>query len=91
MKDLTAREVAELKSRATPYRVSRNLYVRAEAKVDGRGVNRSWLFRYMLNRRQRWMGLGSLEIVTLAEARDKARAGRETPARADRPDRASRR
>src|SRR4051812_38144449 len=33
---------------------------------------RSWLFRYMLDGKARQMGLGSCEIVTLAEARQKA-------------------
>lgn len=33
---------------------------------------RTWLFRYMLNGKQRWIGLGSALNVRLAEAREKA-------------------
>lgn len=33
---------------------------------------RSWIFRFMLNRRARSMGLGSLNTITLAEARVRA-------------------
>src|SRR5262249_9491484 len=36
-------------------------------------VSRSWIFRYAtLQRKERYMGLGSLETVTLADARLKA-------------------
>ena len=34
--------------------------------------SKSWLFRYMLNRKRREMGLGSLFAVALAQAREKA-------------------
>ncbi len=34
---------------------------------------KSWLLRYMLNGRARWMGLGSVHTVSLAEAREAAR------------------
>ncbi len=33
---------------------------------------RSWIFRYMLERRSRWMGLGPLSAISLAEARAEA-------------------
>ena len=49
------------------------LQVRAAAEADGdkpaRPVRRSWLFRYMVAGQARQMGLGSLDIVSLAEAR----------------------
>lgn len=35
--------------------------------------HRSWMFRYSLHGRARWMGLGHVRDVTLAEAREKAR------------------
>jgi integrase len=35
-------------------------------------VNKSWLFRFQIDRRERVMGLGSVRVVTLAEARAKA-------------------
>lgn len=38
---------------------------------------RSWIFRYMLNGRAREMGLGPLQLVTLAEARLLAQACRQ--------------
>jgi integrase len=38
---------------------------------------RSWLFRYELRGRERWMGLGSADTRTLAEARDLAREQRK--------------
>jgi integrase len=37
-----------------------------------RNGSRSWVFRYMLNRRQREMGLGSFHAVSLSEARKRA-------------------
>jgi hypothetical protein len=37
----------------------------------------SWLFRYVLDGRERWMGLGSLDLLTLEEARDERRAARK--------------
>ena len=38
---------------------------------------KSWLLRFMLNGKSREMGLGPVELVTLAEARDKALAARK--------------
>lgn len=46
------------------------LYVQITAGA-GEGVNRSWLFRYALDGRERQMGLGPCHIVTLAQAREK--------------------
>ena len=52
---------------------------------DGNGLwlqvsgaqQRSWLFRFTLNGKPRMMGLGSVEDVSLADARDKAAAARK--------------
>lgn len=41
------------------------------------GPTKSWVFRYMLARRPRKMGLGPLALVSLAEAREKALAYRK--------------
>jgi integrase len=41
------------------------------------GGARSWVFRFMLNGRERCMGLGSLHAVSLAKARQKAASARE--------------
>jgi integrase len=66
MRPMTVKEVAAI-TRPGIWRVSRNLYV----QVTGSGT-KSWLFRYMRDGASHGMGLGSLELVTLAEARDKA-------------------
>ena len=66
MRPLTVKQVAALNEPGTWW-VSRNLYVQV-----GDTRTKAWLFRYMLNGRAHGMGLGSLELVTLAEARDKA-------------------
>ena len=46
---------------------------------DGRGLylqviggSRTWVLRYEHQKRERWMGLGSVEFVTLAQAREQA-------------------
>jgi integrase len=51
---------------------------------DGRGLylqvtgnGRSWVFRYVMDGRQRYMGLGPTADVSLAEAREKALAARK--------------
>ena len=38
---------------------------------------KSWILRYTIAGRARWMGLGGVDLVTLAEAREAARAGRK--------------
>jgi len=47
------------------------LYLQVTAGADG-ATRRSWLYRFTINGRERWMGLGSLADVSLAEARQKA-------------------
>jgi integrase len=64
MKDLTAREVAAIR-KPGKHRVSRQLYLQLTE-----GGARSWLFRYERHGRPHWHGLGSCDLVTLAEARD---------------------
>ena len=32
-------------------------------------VNKSWLFRFQIDKRERFMGIGSARVVSLAEAR----------------------
>jgi integrase len=39
--------------------------------------NRSWLLRYERGGRERWMGLGSLTVFNLQEARERARKARQ--------------
>ena len=49
-----------------------NLYLQVS-----RSRTKSWIFRYGMHGKTREMGLGSLELVSLAEARDKALACRK--------------
>ncbi len=42
----------------------------------GKSGSKAWLYRFMLNGRAREMGLGSLQVRTLAEARDEAAKAR---------------
>src|SRR5262245_31080449 len=52
------------------------LYLQCSPGADG-AINRSWVFRYRAGDRERWMGLGPIADVTLAEAREKAAAARK--------------
>ncbi|MGB0055268.1 MAG: integrase arm-type DNA-binding domain-containing protein, partial [Methyloceanibacter sp.] len=56
---------------------ARGLYVQVRA-ADGGGWTRSWLYRFTspITRKERWMGLGSTDVIGLAEARELARAAR---------------
>ena len=54
----------------------RGLYLQCTAGADG-ATCRSWVYRYAANGRERYMGLGPLADVPLAEARDKAAAARK--------------
>jgi integrase len=60
------------------------LYLQVTTSVGG-GVHRSWLYRFALNGRERQMGLGSLDNVSLAEARAKAADARKLTAEATDP------
>jgi hypothetical protein len=62
---LTAIAVAKI-NKPGLHRVSANLYFR----VTG-GNGRSWIFRYWQGGKAHEMGLGSVSLVSLAEARDK--------------------
>jgi integrase len=53
-----------------------NLYLQV-ADIDGNGITKSWVFRFMLDGRARKMGLGSIETYSLAEARERARQARQ--------------
>src|SRR5262245_26412259 len=52
------------------------LYLQCSVAADG-SISRSWVFRYRANGRERWMGLGPLRDVSLAEAREKAATARK--------------
>jgi integrase len=53
-----------------------NLYLQATIGKDD-AVHRSWVFRYELDGRRHDLGLGSLDTLNLAEAREKARGLRQ--------------
>jgi integrase len=63
--------------RAKLYGDGGGLWLQATAAKDGT-VSKSWIFRFAVGgRRERKMGLGPLDTVSLAEARDKARLCRQ--------------
>jgi integrase len=70
---MTVKRMAKLKSPGR-YRDpdSRGLYLQV-----GRAGGRSWLLRYEIDGRERFMGLGSLADFTLKEARERARTARQ--------------
>jgi len=77
-KKLSVKKIAKL-TRPGRYSDGDGLSVqitKPDRKGNGGGV-RSWLFRYELRGRERWMGLGPLRFVSLDEARKKADAARK--------------
>jgi integrase len=72
-KALTVKHIAKL-TEPGRYRdpESRGLYLQV-----GRSGTKSWLLRYELGGRERFMGLGALSDFTLKEARERARAKRQ--------------
>src|SRR5690349_6348858 len=63
---LSALKVTKL-SKPGRYHDGGGLYLQVSA-----GGAKSWLFRYMIDRRPREMGLGSIHAMTLADAREAA-------------------
>ena len=70
---LTAKRIAKLKEPGR-YRdpETRGLYLQVS-----RTGTKSWLLRYELKGRERFLGLGSLDTFSLKEARERARAARQ--------------
>src|SRR5262245_40951491 len=56
---------------------ARGLYIQVTNSIRG-GVSRSWLYRFTspITRKERWMGLGSCDVIGLAEARGLAKVAR---------------
>jgi len=71
--ELTTRSVMTLGDGWHCDQQQRGLYL----QVSGGGAGRSWVFRFVMNGKQQYMGLGSIADVTLAEAREKALAARK--------------
>ncbi len=63
---ITALEVGKL-SKPGKHPIGDNLYL----QISNQGT-KSWLFRFRMNDKTTWMGLGSVKIVSLADARAKA-------------------
>jgi hypothetical protein len=76
---LSALKVAKLKEPGW-YVDGAGLYLQVTGDGDKR-VNKSWLYQYRFQGKQRQMGLGSVTLISLAEAREKSKAA---PARWDR-------
>ncbi len=72
-KPLTAVAVGKLKKPGR-YAVGDGAYLQIAT-----GGTKSWLFRYKRDGKARHMGLGPYSLLTLAEAREKARASPEGP------------
>lgn len=71
MGKLNARAVASAKAPGR-YGDGRNLYLQVND-----AEHKSWLLRYVMDGRERWMGLGPVADFTLAEARERARKARQ--------------
>jgi integrase len=70
-KQLTALKVSKL-VKPGRYSDGGGLYLQVS-----RTSTKAWIFRFMLNGRSREMGLGPIDIVTLADARERARQARK--------------
>jgi roadblock/LC7 domain-containing protein len=71
--NLTAKRVARLLKRPGRYRDSE---VRGLLLVVKSPVAASWILRYEKGGRERWLGLGPVNLVSLKQARDRAREAR---------------
>ena len=71
---LTVKGIASLRRRGKPGKHfdADGLYLLVKSKK-----NAHWAFRYQLDGRERWMGLGSAKLFSLAEARDRAQAAKK--------------
>ena len=70
-KQLTALAVARL-TKPGRYAVGDGAYLQVAA-----GGTKAWIFRYQRDGKARHMGLGPANLLTLAEAREKAREARK--------------
>jgi integrase len=73
-KPLTAKKIAQLRGEGR-YRDGLAGGIGLYLQVSASGA-KSWLLRYELDGRERMLGLGSLSIFSLAQARERARAAR---------------
>jgi integrase len=68
----TVLEVNKLLKRRGTHRVSDNLYLQVRPSLRG-GLRASWMLRYWNDGKAHWMGLGKASLLSLAEARERAR------------------
>jgi len=73
---LTAKKVERVKERGRYYDTG-NSGVRGFCLQVSRNGAKSWLLRYQLDGKKRWMGLGSFPTFSLSEARERARRERQ--------------
>jgi hypothetical protein len=69
---LTQKRIEKLTRRGR-YSDGHQLYLQVQSPT-----NKSWLFRYTFDGRERFMGLGPLHTIGLEEARERARLARKT-------------
>jgi integrase len=72
MKKLTIKGIPKLKPGRHRDKESRGLYLQV-----GPTGTKSWLFRFELNKRERFMGLGAYPDFSLKQARERARSARQ--------------
>jgi integrase len=72
----SVKTVQSLLRKPGTHRVSKNLYAIVRDAADG-GTRAAWAFRYFVNGKPHWHGLGPTDVVTLAEAREKVIAARK--------------
>jgi hypothetical protein len=75
MRELNSLQVQKMNAPGR-YRCGPSLWLQVTPMKEG-GVTKSWVLRYKVNGRGRQMGLGSLSLFTLKEARDRARKFRQ--------------
>ena len=72
MRELNSLQVRKKKTPGR-YRAGDNLWLQVTTKKSGAGVTKSWLLRYVIDGKEHWMGLGSLRLFSLQEARTRAK------------------
>jgi integrase len=75
IKSLTALKVSRVRKPGF-YPDGGGLYLQVTLGASG-NINKSWLYRYQVNGRERYMGLGPLATTTLVQARGKATEARQ--------------
>ena len=72
MRELNSLQVRQ-QNKPGRYRAGDNLWLQVTATRDGGGITKSWLLRYVIDGKEHWMGLGSLKLFSLQDARTRAK------------------